>query len=331
MQRRAGFTLIEVMVAMALTIFIMVILAQAFVAGLESFRQLKGLGDMQQGLRTAMTRLQADLRADHFEGDRRLSDPFFWNAGPPRMGFFHIEMPGVIAEGSDPDGLPSSRAVSQVLHFSIRLRGNHRESFLLATVPNGSPLLTGSTTLGGIPWPAGGLSPLPDARFQDGNLTYNSAWGEVAYFLARQGSTGEPNNPNSTLGTPLFALYRVQKVVVADTSAINGQVPAGQAASYTEMSCEANGNNLVFNSPVDLANGQRSLGSPYAPGPGASPLLNNVVSFQVQMLTSPGGNNPAIFDTSVAPGFVVVGLQITLRVWDPATEQARQVTLFQDM
>jgi len=53
MSRRIGFTLIEVLVAMALTMFIMVILSQCFVQGLETFRVLKAIGDMQERLRTA--------------------------------------------------------------------------------------------------------------------------------------------------------------------------------------------------------------------------------------------------------------------------------------
>ena len=48
MRSRAGFTLIELMVAMALTVFIMVILSQAFILSLDTFSGMKGIGDMQQ-------------------------------------------------------------------------------------------------------------------------------------------------------------------------------------------------------------------------------------------------------------------------------------------
>src|SRR5262245_54057590 len=50
MRRRQGFTLVEMMVALALTVFIMVILSEAFVTGLETFRQLKAIGDMEESL-----------------------------------------------------------------------------------------------------------------------------------------------------------------------------------------------------------------------------------------------------------------------------------------
>src|SRR2546423_1854114 len=90
MKHRSAFTLIEMLVSMALTIFLMVILAQCFVAGLETFRQLKAVGDMEASLRTASNMLRRDLLADHFDGKRRLSDPQFWAQGPPREGFLRI-------------------------------------------------------------------------------------------------------------------------------------------------------------------------------------------------------------------------------------------------
>ena len=41
-RRRPGFTLVELLVAMALILFIMVILTEAFSAGLETFRRIRG-------------------------------------------------------------------------------------------------------------------------------------------------------------------------------------------------------------------------------------------------------------------------------------------------
>jgi hypothetical protein len=87
---RPAFTLVEMLVATALIMFIMLILSEAFVAGLEAFRTLKGIGDMEERLRSVVTPLRADLAADHFEGRRRLSDPNFWNMGSPREGFVNV-------------------------------------------------------------------------------------------------------------------------------------------------------------------------------------------------------------------------------------------------
>jgi hypothetical protein len=89
-QRRA-FTLVEMLVATALVMFIMLILSEAFVAGLEAFRTLKGIGDMEERLRAAALIIRADLERDHFESGVRLSDPTFWLQGnPPRQGFFNV-------------------------------------------------------------------------------------------------------------------------------------------------------------------------------------------------------------------------------------------------
>jgi len=87
---RAGFTLVEMLVATALIMFIMLILSEAFVAGLNAFRTLKGIGDMESRIKSAVTPLRDDLRQDHFDGRRRLSDPLFWNQGTPREGFVNV-------------------------------------------------------------------------------------------------------------------------------------------------------------------------------------------------------------------------------------------------
>ena len=74
MRRRQGFTLVELMVALALIIVIMAIISQAFVEGLETFRNLKALGDLQENLRSAVVPLREDLIARHFSNDQKLSD-----------------------------------------------------------------------------------------------------------------------------------------------------------------------------------------------------------------------------------------------------------------
>ena len=68
---RAGFTIVELMVVLALTMFIMVILSQAFASSLDTFTSLKAIGDMQEKLRSATIILRDDLSNDHFEGKRR--------------------------------------------------------------------------------------------------------------------------------------------------------------------------------------------------------------------------------------------------------------------
>ena len=264
--RRHGFTLVEMLVSLALVLFIMVILSQALSTGLETFRQLKATGELDEKLRMASTILRQDLQLDHFEGKRRLSDPSFWNQGPPREGFFHIEQgsPSTV-EGLDGDGIPSLYATDHRLHFSIKLRGSQRADFLSANVPYGSPLLSANTTFFGFP---------PDARFQDppiaGNYwaSYNSQWAEVAYFLIPNGATAGNNR--------LFALYRRQRLAVANNLNLNWNNPAVRINNandlnllpwqYASISCQKNKRDnsfpdfLYFNDPTDLTVPERRLG-----------------------------------------------------------------------
>jgi hypothetical protein len=322
MQRRPGFTLVEMLVATGLTIFIMVILSQAFVAGLETFRQLKALGDMESNLRTATTILRSDLSADHFEGKRRLSDSVFWTIGPPREGYFRIWQGSPIGgpqgrnifEGVDGDGLPSYRYTDCILAFTVKPRGNRLESFASAIVPAGSPLLAVG---------------LPDGRFQNPAVnTYNCQWYEVAYYLRPiAGVTADGT-------TQLYSLFRRQRLAVPQNEALNW--PAGGKAglitatpnninAYAEISCMpvADGS-LYFNSPTDLTIPQRRFGmDPTQPGGmpvipdaskqpwtypiygdpnqdparrGADVLLTNVVSFEVRVLLAGQNDFVDLFD-----------------------------------
>src|SRR4051812_15072841 len=63
---RPGFTLVELLVAMALIMFLMAILASAFGVIGKTFSDLKAVGDLNEKLRTASRVLRADLAAVHF-------------------------------------------------------------------------------------------------------------------------------------------------------------------------------------------------------------------------------------------------------------------------
>src|SRR5262249_32582518 len=151
------------------------------VTGLETFRQLKAIGDMEAALRNTTTILRTDLAADHFDGKRRLSDPQFWqpqpgafpvvnNAvgmpvpvltwptqfGPPRWVFLALRtspvvgvaaflantVPQSLPVGLDPDGARPRARAGPVLPFPVKTRGNRREDFFSAGIGNlTSPLL----------------------------------------------------------------------------------------------------------------------------------------------------------------------------------------------
>lgn len=349
---RPGFTIVELLVAMALTLFVMTILSQAFVTSLETFSGLKGIGDMDAGLRTAATMLQYDLQQDHFETGRKLSDTDFWNA-PVREGFFHIRQgSGSVVEGKDGDYLWSYRATNHILHFTSKLRGRRRENFYSTSVPAGSKLLSPFPT-----FTSNWTGEPHDSIFQEGQ-NINSQWSEIAYFLKQTGTVKEPNNPSSTLGTPLWSLYRSQYLVLPkneDANAAGITSAAGYEGFSLRKNWASNGipiTPLNFNTPNDLTNsGNRSFNpaNPFAPTwvvpawPKPPILLTNVVSFNVRVLKRPPGgfgNNfvdfddlgAASFDSSGAsPGYDITGLQIILRVWDQRSQQTRQFTLIQDM
>jgi type II secretory pathway pseudopilin PulG len=268
MRRRSGFTIVELLVAMALIMFIMAILSEAFVAALKSFRDLKATADLAERLRSVSTLMRRELAADHFDGKRRLSAADFWTGGPPREGFFRVyQGSGPVLEGSDPNelavGAPrtllmnSYRATDHMLHFTVKYRGNERGDFFSAAVPGGDPLMNSPLLKGGLHY--------QDAR-EDGGTKgqYNSQWAEVVYFLRATGDTAK--------GTPLYALYRRQLLLVPDNGLLRNTVPlpAGRPAAmsptdwaranYPELSCVADANNVYFNNPRDVTMPVRRFG-----------------------------------------------------------------------
>lgn len=319
MRRRQGFTLVELLVAMALILFIMAILSQAFVSATNTFRNLKALGDMASKLRAVTQLLQHDLAADHFEGKKRLSNPNFWQNGPPQEGYFQIwqgSQPSNVVtvlpappnpcfiEGVDLDGIASLRTVNHSLAFTIKVRGNQMGDFLSAGAP---PQLLAASNLFGP----------SESRYQ--TTSYNYQWGEVTWFLQQSlnPSTLAPETtpPDPLTGAPgvqLYTLYRRQRLAVPDNNLVTqantppGGIPNALAPTCLELSCWPNPATgfLYFNSPIDLTVPQRRFGGnmvgPIYPTPatyqtlttqgatgglaGADIQLTDVVSFDVRVL-----------------------------------------------
>jgi type II secretory pathway pseudopilin PulG len=300
MRHRRGFTITELLVAMALIIFIMYILAEVFSAGTAAFRNLKAVGDMNEKLRTTTTLLRRYLSADHFSGRKRLSDVDFWsdtggNFGPPAEGFFRIwQGSDSTNEGTDLDGLPSYRAVNHGLHFTVKLRGNNRQDFFRAVLPANSPLLR---PLGAPALPGG-------SHFQETTAnTYTAPWAEVAVFLKNYGEMTDDPATNTT-PQQLYTLHLRQRLLIPD----NGLLPAaGQpgsilaaaynAGSYVEMSCYRDPlllpmgvpPNLYFNNPADVTMPARRMTSTATWNPGqfgAGPATGQPVSTVINDLTT---------------------------------------------
>jgi type II secretory pathway pseudopilin PulG len=198
--RRTGFTLVELLVATALTMLIMSIIASSFQTAMDSLSHLRSAGELQDRLRSGSEKLRLDLQAPHFEDEavkrgklrevRHDQNPNF----RPRSGFFHIGQGSEsIAEHSGIPAQPrdySTKAVNHGLMFTVKLPGNSRQS--LFTAPRVVP-------------PAG-FAPLDN---KNDNLilspltTYASRWAIVSYFLSPSGENTLGPSPQ-----PLYHLHR---------------------------------------------------------------------------------------------------------------------------
>jgi type II secretory pathway pseudopilin PulG len=248
--RRSAFTLVEMLVASALVIFMMYIIASAFEKGLESFRVLRVQGDLQDKLRAASSILRLDLTAPHFDDStntpnqndflsaQRLNDQM-WQ--PPVRGYFRISQPGTQAgiagwpaEGVDPDN-------TNTLYYGMDTVG-YKDLYLQFTVnmSNGHPGSRGArgrrdqfaqtdTWGGGSPAPGMGVDgalnqwSTPDYNVNDTSAhptfgystLFTSYWTEVTYFLRPQtdvvGNVIRAGGPN---GPPIFNLFRRHALLV---------------------------------------------------------------------------------------------------------------------
>lgn len=284
---RRAFTLIELLVAMTLTLFVMVILTEAFTKGLDTFSGLKSIGDMQENLRVATSNVRADLEQDHLNGKRRLSDPHHWTERP-RSGFlrvFHGSNPSnnrlarYVNEGPA-NFVESFRATDHIIHMVVKRKGNRLEDFFSAPAP--PELLALKTDIFGS---------ARDATLRD-NTTFRSQWAEVAYFLVPAGTTADPldNAPNAGgQGTALttYKLYRLELLIVPDNGAVNNQgFNEDPLARFKNIACKRMPDGkLYFPSPDDYINPVNRVFDPALAATfqaRASLVMTDVLSFHVQ-------------------------------------------------
>lgn len=148
-RRRTAFTLVEMLVAAALIIFMMWIISTAFQKGLEAFSTLKTAGDMQEKLRGAATVIRRDLTRPHFSTDNKefngedLGDQKLDNGSwtPPTEGYFRIfQTVNRSPDGFDPDDptltamhyrVADASTQGDLLQFTVKQRGARRDQSYL--------------------------------------------------------------------------------------------------------------------------------------------------------------------------------------------------------
>ncbi len=280
-RERAGFTLIELMVAMALIIFIMTILSAAFGAAGKTFRDLKAAGDLAEQMRGALTLLRRDLAAPHFDPvNKKLSDVDFWstNNGPPLGGFFRIlqgiessnlqvmmlqqpssgaiQGPTFIPPPPPPGWLSGNTEVptyintQSVMHFTVALPGQLPNDFFVTDVGNAN---SGSNLFDTTVVPYSSVLN-QDRRYQNNSsaaTVFKSQYAEVIWALIPTAST--PNvtasdNVAANPPQPLFTLVRQQRLLWPE--ATMPPVPVNPAtgiavAGYEEVSTPQ----VAFNGP----------------------------------------------------------------------------------
>jgi prepilin-type N-terminal cleavage/methylation domain-containing protein len=326
---RPAFTLIEMMVAMALALGIMLILTESFKMALDFVRSANSTGEMISQLNGAGILMSRDLRAEHFLPDDtkpnrgvKLSDQRLdWNGAtgktwtPPTGGFFRIVDPNPGVETTDAQGFTiNAPATGHQLHFTA--------------------VLTGGTD-------ANQFSAL------SGGATYTSRAAEVAYFLAPMGRSTSVGAG----GQQLFNLIRRQRLLAVTTA---DQPSLSSAAADTEV-ISAVGPNV--NTMTSVMNPSNRMGLAALPGPTPGPasprygediVVSNVLTFEVQADWTPGPTSPTaprafstntdapydfipggVFDTNGTPppqSVQIKSLQILIRIYDPRMKQARQNT-----
>lgn len=265
--RRAGFTVVELLVAMALIILIMSILSQAFVEGLNTFRQLKGVGDMQDNLRTVAVPLRNDLILRHFDGAKKLSTGFGTTLIPspipgnppiavsqrPSEGFLRIQQGSAsLWEGNDSDGLPSYRAANHILHLTIHRLGSRRADYPTVDAPGALAPGFQNTLTDPARWlwqegPPDYQQPAIADPNNAGNYYptqrgyMNGQWSEVMWFLVPMidPDTGLQMTAAAS-DTLLFTLHRRERLMVSDNNDklnVVDRIAATQVGQYPEIAC----------------------------------------------------------------------------------------------
>lgn len=271
---RRAIGLVELMVAMALSIGIMWILAESFKMGLDFTRHAHSTGTMMSQLDGARAVMARDFLAEHFLPDDnkpgrgvRLSDQRLdklTNGGsewyPPTGGFFRIISPTQTFVNFDSNNYSMNTAANHALHFTSVLAAKDQNLY--------------TVNVGGVP--------------------YYSRAAEVAYFLADSGVRTSPG-PG---GQILYNLYRRQRLVALtsdEKSSLSNAIAGDPNAQVIAMPVP-NPTNMVYTlADVTNPSNRLTITPSTLPGGGSTApffasndarygedlLLSNVLSFEV--------------------------------------------------
>jgi type II secretory pathway pseudopilin PulG len=263
---RAGFTLVEMLVAVALTLFIMGLFAVLMQSATRGVREAKGIASIDQKLRNAVGAIRADLRQVFLanNGTRFSPADLFTRADRiPTQGFFTIENNDrILLQGIDDKGNPIEHDHDDVLGLTVRREGNSAAEMFYGSARftnNNYPMP--NYTVGGSAVDLGtyldSIWRGPSSRFDaPGNATVTSQYAEVWYFARPDGAAtlqdvgadpyvfGNQGGLSSTTLPALpktFKLYRRQLLVLNDESLNRlpangrgvGPVPIPAAAAAT--------------------------------------------------------------------------------------------------
>ena len=246
--RRSGFTLVELLVAAALTVLIMTVLATAFQTGMQTLSHLKSIVGLSEQLRTAESILRNDLGGVHLETS--LGDPVRvsqqtipWVS--PNRGYFAVvhgsrsAASNFVKEGSE-EFVDSFRATDHSVYFTTKRTGETKQDVYTADANGIDPFvnpLTPNLTLTN--------QNLPD--YASGSQ-FVSKWAEIGYVLVPLSSNLMTNDENATLTKlRLYTLNRRQRALVPATVSLNmptvnpnlGNDPNAYVSGYPDISISA--------------------------------------------------------------------------------------------
>lgn len=221
LHHRAGLTLIEMLVVLALTLFIMTLFSTLFVQATGGMNNARGIARIDQGLRTALTLIRKDLNDVVLQGPTNPGTAF--QTEMTTGGYFMLEENSpAIRQGLDQWGVPVEVDVDDVLAFTAERNQTSPQEVFYGTIPDENVEAIRFLDNFGASSNFDGVN--------DGIVA--SRFGEIVYFLrpsesqptadqvrghgkADDADTDNPQTPTTTQPV-LYTLYRRQLVVLPD-------------------------------------------------------------------------------------------------------------------